>query len=177
MIRTLKLYKFNTDVIEKYNGDNKFIAKGNGGAIYKFDNKVLKITTDISEYICCVPMIGNEYDNLPNIYAVDKMSNKYIQIYVIVMEDLLQLNTKLRKILNNNITIINDFMNSDNVELKLNNEEDKKYNLFQQIHSIKKQAMSLKPKSYDFDIHIDNFMTKKNGNLCIIDFLLPKRYV
>ena len=160
--------------------DNKFLAKGGGGLVYETnDNKIFKITSDKVEYDYARKLINKDFKHLPYIYEVNVISNNYTSLYIILMEKLQPLPEKLNFCLG--IYGLGDYIRNYFRYL------DAKYlvNLFENndceeyIKDIFELRGELIQANFDingkFDLHEKNFMMK-NNRLCLIDFLLDKRY-
>jgi hypothetical protein len=162
------------------NLDNKFLAKGNGGLIYETnDNKIFKITSDKVEYNYARKLINKEFKHLPLIYDVDVISNNYTSLYIIVMEKLKPLPEKLHNCLSiygMSKHIKNYFRDLDLkfIQYLFRNNDCEEY--IQDIVELREELIQSKfDINGKFDFHEKNFMMK-NNRLCLIDFLLDKRY-
>jgi len=89
----LKLTEEELDTIKVWGGltgDPDFLGSASKGQAWKFDNKVLKITSDFSEAQACNLIAGKEHPNVYRVYKVGKRSDRFEELsrlkHVIVYE-------------------------------------------------------------------------------------------
>jgi len=172
---------FDISKLEELNkSTNSFFNKGKSGIVYDYTkDKIIKITTDISDYKLVLKLIGKKFKYLPNVYDVKSLTNSKCILLAILMEKCELLPDDLYNFIKKKRQLILDFfIYSVNIKKFLDTQETEiyeKFNLHEQFSGIKNELNSLKVNTFLLDLHENNFMMK-NGNLCFIDFIIPNRY-
>jgi hypothetical protein len=173
---------FDINKLEELNNvNNKFINKGSSGLVYSYNDKIIKITTDIYDYKLVYKLINKNAEYLPKIYDVKSLNNKKTILLAILMDRCEKLPDEIYNLIKRNRDCISEFFKySDEYYLTigLNFEEKKvfeKYNLLASFNGIKEELEKFGINKYNLDIHANNFMMK-NNHLCFIDAITPKRY-
>lgn len=132
------------------------LNSGNSGVAYLLhDNKVLKITTDITEFLVANKLKGKNLKKISNIYETHKIKNQ--NVYIIILEYLNPLSEEL-------FELIEEY-NTTNIKYK----DDSKFDqLKEQLKEIELELKSngiTNPTDFDWWMN----MGLKNGNLAVFD--------
>lgn len=133
-----------------------YIDCGNHGYAYLLsDNKVLKITTDTSEFLVANKLKGKKLKRISNVYDTYKLNMS--DVYIIVLEYIQPLSDELRDILEEWI-YINNPDEKNELEVWVFNEIK---NIFDELKSNNIE------NPYDYKWWMN--MGLKNGNLAVFD--------
>lgn len=179
--QNITIEQFAEKISKKLGYDNPiFIGKGTQGYAFDLNNEmILKITSDHSEANEAVKLLGKNNNHIGNIYKVQKVSQPYENIWVILRE-------KLDVHLNRFDIIYNEFYNyigehsmssgdireillqQNTIKLnKLKSIIDGANDNVKQFYNVIVDLFNNKVKSIDFSG--ENFGFKKNGDLAYYD--------
>ena len=166
---------------------------GQGGYAYAFSvpgNKVLKVTSDYSDFVHATNLVGKNNKHIVNVYETYKIDEPYEDVFVIISEKLIQ-NNSIGKFEDALYDVIEEYSNIKNfpwesIHQMIDDVEvsgSKKYlkdinnigkNLPSQFSNIYKQFIgmldAIHENGINVDFHSGNLGFKTNGNLALLDF-------
>lgn len=132
-----------------------YLDSGNNGSAYILnDNKVLKITTDKTEFLVASKLKGKTLERISNVYETYKINN--LDVYIIILERLEPLSDELISDLDTWISKGDEFRKTNLLEITA------------EINEIKAEIVSngvLNPNDYSWWMN----MGLKKGKLAVFD--------
>lgn len=184
------LQKYNYKI--NYSSDNglnkirsiKNINCGDFGLTYEYKGFIYKLTYDKQSYLLARKLINKNYEHLVHVFDIEVLHNNVKSIYLIKMEKCWSLYPLMIAFLMK--VNVKYFMSNDELMDKLSNnfeikglsekatEHLKEVDIISQIRQMKKELQDSGLYNYRLDLNMGNLMIK-NGKLCLIDFLMPRK--
>ncbi len=167
--------------------DIKIIGAGDIGLVYEYKGYIFKLTADKQSYLMSRKLIGKKFKHLVDILDVEVIHNKTMSLYLIKMNKCQPMPYQIRLFFENMVvsyliqpeyeehlnkaltTLYNSATVSNEVMRYL-----KKINIVKQLKEIKEELKIAGLDKYTLDLNLGNIMMK-NNQICLIDFLQPKR--